>query len=92
MYIYGNGHCPECGLVWSESQLNDGPLPIECPRCDCDLCTFEPVDGTEEELWFSGLEECRICGYKGAFVAPSQCDLDNMECANCHNMTCEETT
>jgi ssDNA-binding Zn-finger/Zn-ribbon topoisomerase 1 len=42
--------------------------------------------------WTYGLEECRICGYRGAFVAPVVCDIDNMECANCHNMSCESLT
>ncbi len=46
LYIYGDGTCPECGLVWAESQLKIDPLPIECPRCDCDLCTFRPIGGT----------------------------------------------
>lgn len=41
------------------------------------------------EGWVAGHEECRICGYTGVFVAPAECDLDNMECANCGNMTCE---
>ena len=40
-------------------------------------------------MYISGLEECRICGFQTAFVAPEGCDLDNMECANCHNMTSE---
>ncbi len=51
LYIYGDGTCPDCGLVWAESQLKIDPLPIECPRCDCDRCTFRPVGGTIEELF-----------------------------------------
>jgi len=41
------------------------------------------------EGWIVGYDECCICGYTGVFVAPAICDLDNMECANCGNMTCE---
>ena len=34
--------------------------------------------------------QCRICGHRHAAVAPTCADLDNLECPNCGNMTCQE--
>jgi hypothetical protein len=42
-------------------------------------------------MWITGPVECRICGYKGIAVMPVGCDWSALECANCHNMTCELT-
>ena len=33
---------------------------------------------------------CRICGYKETSIVPAVVDLDNLECFNCGNMTCQE--
>ncbi len=54
-----------------------------CPECGFQI---------QEDLilgWIAGTARCRICSHEDTFVAPMICDLDAMECCNCHNMTSE---
>jgi len=73
--------CPDCGSSYSQLCMNQ---IIVCSTCGWAILE-EEVEG-----WISGVEEYRVCNYRGAFVAPETCDLDSMECSNCGNMTCEE--
>jgi DNA-directed RNA polymerase subunit RPC12/RpoP len=75
-----NNGCPDCGGSYDQLCIN--------PIIVCSTCGWAILE-EEVEGWVYGIEECRVCGYKGAFVAPEICDLDYMECANCGNMTCE---
>lgn len=43
-----------------------------------------------EEKWKAAMVECRLCHNIHAAVYPySNLHEDNLECPNCHNMTCE---
>jgi hypothetical protein len=39
--------------------------------------------------WWSIPVECRICGHREVTVCPVGTDIENLECAECGNMTCE---
>ena len=75
--------CPVCGCPLSDMvHQSDGTLT-------CGECVFE-IHDSEILGWIAGKSVCRVCGTRGVFVAPEICDLDYMECGNCHNMTCEK--
>lgn len=40
-------------------------------------------------MWITGWVVCRICEHEHVAVIPAGCDWANLECPDCHNMTCE---
>ncbi len=56
------------------------------------------LGAVELQLQEAGLSEafvivdsqCRICNYRLVLIVPEICNLDNLECANCKNMTVQE--
>jgi len=44
-----------------------------------------------EGPWVVAHTVCRVCGHKAVSVHPVQADDDALECARCHQMTCEVT-
>ena len=56
------------------------------------------LEDVESQLQKDGLNsafvivdsQCRICNYRLVLIVPEICNLDNLECANCKNMTVQE--
>jgi predicted nucleic-acid-binding Zn-ribbon protein len=49
---FGDATCLDCGLFWAEAVCKDEDnVAIECLRCGSHDCKFDPIEGTEEELF-----------------------------------------
>jgi hypothetical protein len=73
--------CPQCGLPIDDLQHQNHF--VSCP-----LCAWK-INDDQLLGWIAGVAECRICSNKQTFIAPCICDLDNLECDNCGNMSAE---
>lgn len=57
---------------------------------DMEEVTQELHDADLDQRWVLMDLVCRVCGHEQTFLVPIICDLDNLECMHCENMTSQE--
>ena len=66
--------------------LREGKVLLT-PEFSDSMSQVEKEDKIDE--WLVAVLECRICGKRQLAVLPSVAPLENMECQECLNMSCD---
>ncbi len=85
-------------MIWECSTKNDIIDLFKEAKKPLDKEILLDLAKVDNDLKSDGLDrsfvlldgQCRICNHKQLLICPAVCDLDNLECANCENMTVQE--